>query len=79
MEVDYIQLANLDFSKFDDPESRKELAQSFYHALTQEGFVTISGHGISKETWDQQMDLCNATMTMDPKDKVPFEGNAVLH
>ncbi|CAG9990048.1 unnamed protein product [Clonostachys byssicola] len=71
--LDYIELSNLDLSDFDNPESRKQLARQFYEAFTQEGFVTVSGHGISKETWDQQMDLCNATMTMDPKAKVPFE------
>ncbi|CAH0054447.1 unnamed protein product [Clonostachys solani] len=52
---------------------RKKLARQFYEAFTQEGFVTVSGHVISKETWDQQMDFCNATMTMDPKANVPFE------
>ncbi|KAJ9151371.1 Clavaminate synthase-like protein [Pleurostoma richardsiae] len=71
--LDYIELANLDLSKFDDPESRKQLALEFYKAFTEEGFVTISGHGISKETWDMQMDLANATMTMSPQDKVPYE------
>ncbi|VUC26108.1 unnamed protein product [Clonostachys rosea] len=75
--LDYIELSNLDLADFDNPESRKKLARQFYEAFTQEGFVTLSGHGISKETWDQQMDLCNATMTMDPKAKVSFEAGGL--
>lgn len=65
---------DLDLSKFDNPESRRELAGDFFKAFTEEGFVTVSGHGISKDVWDLQMDLANATMTMSPEDKVPFEG-----
>lgn len=75
--MDYIQLANLDLSKFDDPEPRKELAQEFFKAFTEEGFVTVTGHGISEETWDMQMDLANAIMTMSPEDKVAYEGELV--
>ncbi|KAI1370865.1 hypothetical protein F4677DRAFT_450939 [Hypoxylon crocopeplum] len=71
--LEYIDLLNLDLSKFDDPESRKELARDFYKAFTEEGFATISGHGISQEIWDQQMDLANAIMTMKPEEKVPYE------
>ncbi|ETS84126.1 hypothetical protein PFICI_02151 [Pestalotiopsis fici W106-1] len=71
--LDYIDLVNIDLSKFDDPLSRKELAHEFFSAFTQDGFVTVSGHGISNEVWDAQMDLANATMTMDPAAKVPFE------
>lgn len=75
--MDYIKLQNIDLSRFDDPQARQKLAVQFYDAFTTEGFVTISGHGISEEVWDLQMDLCNTTMTMDPKDKVPYEGTAV--
>lgn len=72
--MDYIDLINIDLSKFDDPEKCKELEKEFFTAFTQDGFVTISGHGISKEVWDTQMDLANTTMTMNPAAKVPYEG-----
>ena len=72
--MDYIQLANIDLSKFDDLEPRKRLASKSYKAFTEEGFVTVTGHGISEETWDMQMNLANATMTMPPAEKVPYEG-----
>lgn len=72
--VDYIDLMDLDLSKFDDEHERPQLARDFFKAFTEEGFVTISGHGISKEVWDQQMDLANATMTMSPDEKVPYKG-----
>lgn len=62
--MDYIELSNLDLSDFDNPESRKKLARQFYEAFTQEGFVTVSGHGISKQTWDQQIDLCKSISTL---------------
>jgi isopenicillin N synthase-like dioxygenase len=75
--VDYIELTNLDLSKFDDPESRKELARDFYQAFTEEGFATVSDHGISKEAWDLQINLANAVMTMAPEEKVPYEGMPV--
>lgn len=68
---------NLDLSKFEDPELRKALARDFYKAFTEEGFATISGHGISQEVWDQQMDLANVIMTMKPEEKIPYEGIAV--
>ncbi len=73
-EVDYIQLPNLDLSKFEDPVTRKELAQEFHKALTEEGFFTITNHGISEEEWDHQMDLAHAVMTLSPKDKAPYQG-----
>lgn len=72
--MDYITLENLDLSKFDDPASRNELAKQFFSALTGTGFFTITNHGISKEDWDQQMDLAHAVMTMNPEAKKPFEG-----
>lgn len=72
--MDYIDLINIDLSKLDDPERCKELEKEFFTAFTEDGFVTISGHGISKEVWDTQMDLANATMIMDPAAKVPYEG-----
>ncbi|KAM0810378.1 putative Fe2OG dioxygenase domain-containing protein [Seiridium cardinale] len=71
--LDYIELMDLDLSKVDDLNARKDLAHDFLKAFTEEGFATISGHGISKETWDQQMDLANAVMTMSPEDKVSYE------
>ncbi len=72
--VDYIQLPNLDLSKFDDPFTRKELAHEFHKALTEEGFFTITNHGISEEDWDHQMDLAHAVMTLSPKEKAPYQG-----
>lgn len=73
--MDYINLANIDLAKFDGPETRKDLAREFFKAMTEDGFLTVSGHRISEETWDMQMDLAYATMTMGPKEKVPYEGN----
>jgi isopenicillin N synthase-like dioxygenase len=72
--VEYIQLENLDLSKYDDPITRKELAKEFFTALTGTGFFTITNHGISKEEWDQQMDLAHAVMTLSPEEKKPYEG-----
>jgi isopenicillin N synthase-like dioxygenase len=77
--VDYIELVNLDLSKFDDPKSREELAREFYQAFTEDGFATISGHGISNEVWDSQMNLANAVMTMSPEEKVRYEGTVLSH
>ncbi|KAI0126255.1 hypothetical protein BJ170DRAFT_726185 [Xylariales sp. AK1849] len=71
--LDYIELMDLDLSKFDDLNARKDLARDFLKAFTEEGFVTIAGHGISIETWNQQMDLANAIMTMSPEDKVSYQ------
>ena len=71
-------MMNLDLSKFDDPQSREELAREFFKAFTEEGFATISGHGISKDVWDEQMDLANVVMTMSPQEKVLYEGIAIL-
>jgi isopenicillin N synthase-like dioxygenase len=76
--VEYIQLANLDLSKFDDPISRKGLAKEFFTALTGTGFFTITNHGISKEEWDQQMDLAHAVMTLSPEEKKPYEGEQII-
>ncbi|KAF8857059.1 gibberellin 2-oxidase [Acephala macrosclerotiorum] len=69
----YIELANLDLSKFDDLTTRKELAKEFFTALTTTGFFTITNHGISKEDWDQQMDLAHAVMAMSSEEKKPYE------
>lgn len=72
--MDYIELENLDLSKFDDPITRKELANRFLKALTGTGFFTVSNHGITHEQWNQQMDLAHAVMTMAPEEKKPYEG-----
>lgn len=77
--MDYIELANLDLSKFDDPIARKELAKEFFTALTSTGFFMITNHGISEEDWDQQMDLAHAVMTMSSEEKKPYEGEFTLH
>ncbi|RDW84618.1 putative clavaminate synthase-like protein [Coleophoma cylindrospora] len=71
--LDYIQLVNLDLSRFDDLEGRQELARDFYKAFTEEGFLTLSGHGISEEVWAQQMDLAYTTMTLPPEEKALYE------
>ncbi|TVY29195.1 Flavanone 3-dioxygenase [Lachnellula hyalina] len=73
MNMDYIALENLDLSKFDDPVTRKELANKFFKALTGTGFFTVSNHGITNEQWDQQMDLAHAVMTMTPEEKKVYE------
>lgn len=75
--VDYIELANLDLSKFNDPVTRKELANDFFKALTGTGFFTLTNHGISKEDWDQQMDVAHAVMTLSPEEKKLYEGDQI--
>ena len=72
--MDYVKLVNLDLSKFDDPVGRQELAKDLYEAATGYGFLTVTNHGISDETYMRQMQLANATMTLPPEEKAPYEG-----
>ena len=72
--VDYVDLVNLDLSKFDDPVGRKELARELYEAATGYGFLTLTNHGISDEIYMRQMRISNAVMTLPPEKKAPYEG-----
>ncbi|KAI8316297.1 hypothetical protein K4K59_000195 [Colletotrichum sp. SAR11_240] len=72
--LDYVELIDLDLSKFEHLETRKELAKNLLQAVTQHGFFTISNHGISTKLWDHQMDVANAVMTLSNGEKRPYEG-----
>lgn len=71
--MDYIELVNLDMSKFDDPSTRQELAREMFEGVTKHGFLTLSNHGISQELMESQVDLAHAVMTLTPEEKAPFE------
>ncbi|KAI9925406.1 hypothetical protein MW887_005787 [Aspergillus wentii] len=71
--LDWIELVNIDLSKFDDPTTRKDLARELLQAVTEHGFLTISNHGISKELYTSQVNLSNAVMTLSPDEKLPYE------
>ncbi|TDZ38065.1 Gibberellin 2-beta-dioxygenase 2 [Colletotrichum spinosum] len=77
-DLDYVDLVNLDLSQFDDPAGRKQLAKDLYEAATGYGFLTLTNHGISDETYQRQMRIANAAMTLKPEDKAPYEGK-LLH
>ncbi|KPM41807.1 hypothetical protein AK830_g4736 [Neonectria ditissima] len=72
-DLDYVDLVNLDLSKFDDPAGRKELAHQMFEAATGYGFLTLTNHGISDETYMRQMKIANGVMTLSPEDKGPYE------
>lgn len=72
--MDYVDLVNIDLAKFDDPEGRKQLAKDLYEAATGYGFLTLTNHGISDETYQRQMRIANAAMTLKPDEKAPYEG-----
>ncbi|KAH6957895.1 gibberellin 2-oxidase [Ilyonectria sp. MPI-CAGE-AT-0026] len=72
-DLDYVDLVNLDLSKFDDPAGRKELAKQMFEAATGYGFLTLTNHGISDETYMRQMTIANGVMTMSSDDKEPYE------
>lgn len=72
--MDFIDLIDIDLSKFDDQTTRKEIAKDLLHAVTEHGFFTVSNHGIPEKLWDQQMDVANTMMRLDQEQKKPFEG-----
>lgn len=72
-----MDLVNLDLSKFDTPEGRKELAKDLFEAATGYGFLTLTNHGISNETYQRQMRIANAVMTLSPEEKAPYEGISI--
>ncbi|KAJ0353787.1 hypothetical protein COL154_002868 [Colletotrichum chrysophilum] len=72
-DLDYVDLVNIDLAKFDDPEGRKQLAKDLYEAATGYGFLTLTNHGISDETYQRQMRIANAAMTLKPDEKAPYE------
>lgn len=73
LQVDWIELVNVDFAKYDNPATRKELAQDLLKAVKEHGFLTISNHGISEELYESQMSLAHAVMTLSPDEKLPYE------
>ncbi|KAF4813097.1 Gibberellin 20 oxidase 5 [Colletotrichum siamense] len=72
--LDYVELIDLDLSKFEHLETKKELAKDLLQAVALHGFFTISNHGISTKLWDHQMDVANAVMTLSNEEKRPYEG-----
>ncbi|KAG4432142.1 hypothetical protein IFR05_012379 [Cadophora sp. M221] len=73
IQVEYVKLENIDLSKFEDPIGRKEIAEQLFKAATGHGFLTLTNHGISDEVYARQMELANATMTLSPEEKAPYE------
>ncbi|KAH6720567.1 gibberellin 2-oxidase [Leptodontidium sp. MPI-SDFR-AT-0119] len=71
--LEYVKLENIDLSKFEDPIGRKEIAEQLFKAATGHGFLTLTNHGISDEVYARQMELANATMTLSPEEKAPYE------
>lgn len=71
--MNWIKLVNVDFAKYDNPVTRKELAQDLLKAVTEHGFLTISNHGISDALYESQMSLAHAVITLPPEDKRPYK------
>lgn len=71
--LDYVDLVNIDLSKFDNPETRKELAKELLDGVTKHGFLTISNHGIPQPLYESQVSLAHAVMTLPPEEKAPYE------
>ncbi|ORY58449.1 uncharacterized protein BCR38DRAFT_413311 [Pseudomassariella vexata] len=71
--LDWVDLINLDFKKFDDPSTRQELAKELLDGVTKHGFLTISNHGISNELYERQVQLANTVLTLPPEEKAPYE------
>ncbi|KAL4874221.1 hypothetical protein BJY04DRAFT_225271 [Aspergillus karnatakaensis] len=74
--LEYVDLVDLDLSKFDNPVTRKELARDLLQAVTEHGFFTISNHGIPKTLWDHQMDIGNTIMHLSQEEKKPYEATS---
>ncbi|KAJ0311312.1 hypothetical protein COL5a_002271 [Colletotrichum fioriniae] len=72
-DLDYVDLVNIDLSKFDTPEGLQQLAKDLYEAATGYGFLYLTNHGISNETYERQMRIANAAMTLKPEEKAPYE------
>ncbi|KAL3418518.1 hypothetical protein PVAG01_10234 [Phlyctema vagabunda] len=71
--LDYVDLVNIDLSKFDDPQTRRTLAKELLDGVTKHGFLTISNHGIPKPLYKSQVSLAHAVMTLPPNEKAPYE------
>jgi len=67
--LDYVDLVDIDLSKFDDPITRKELAKELLEGVVKHGFLTISNHGITQELYESQVSLAHAVMTLPPEEK----------
>lgn len=71
--LDYVNLVNIDISKFDDPVARKELAKELLEGVTKHGFLTLSNHGIYRALYESQISLAHAVMTLPAEEKAPYE------
>jgi hypothetical protein len=71
--LDYVDLVNINLSKFDDQTTRKELAKELLDCVTKHGFLTISNHGITQDLYESQVNLAHAVMTLPPDEKAPYE------
>ncbi|KXH52182.1 hypothetical protein CNYM01_00513 [Colletotrichum nymphaeae SA-01] len=72
-DLDYVDLVNLDLSKFDEINHRQQLAASLLKGVTRHGFLTITNHGIPETLYSSQVDLAHALLTLPPEEKWPFE------
>ncbi|KAH8678951.1 hypothetical protein BGZ60DRAFT_555597 [Tricladium varicosporioides] len=71
--LDYVDLVNIDLSKFDNLSTRKDLAKELLDGVTKHGFLTISNHGIPQPLYESQVSLAHAVMTLPPEEKAPYE------
>ncbi|WRT68701.1 uncharacterized protein IL334_005681 [Kwoniella shivajii] len=55
--LDWADLPTIDLSKFDDPEGRKELAQTLIEAIRTKGFFYVVNYGIEQSKVDRQFAL----------------------
>ncbi|KAH6661814.1 putative 1-aminocyclopropane-1-carboxylate oxidase [Plectosphaerella plurivora] len=70
--LDWADLATLDFSKFDRPGGKQELAEELTRAISEVGFFYVINHGLTSRDIDTQFALAKSTLSLSDEAKAPY-------
>ena len=71
-DVEWADLVTLDFSLFDSPNGKQQLAKKLAKALYTCGFFSVKNFGITREAIEQQLKLCHAFFELPLEEKLLY-------
>ncbi|KAK8149785.1 hypothetical protein G3M48_005538 [Beauveria asiatica] len=74
-ELDWADLANLDLSRFDQPDGKQELAKQLHEAIEKIGFFYIVNFGLSQDAVDRQFSIGKELFSLPTEEKLKYRAD----
>jgi len=75
-DLDYADLAIIDFAKLDSPEGPTQLAAEMHKALAEVGFFYVINHGYTQSQNDRIFDIADVPFaSVSDEEKLPYLAN----